>query len=105
MVMAETLFTFLVMISVTLLLWRPRPSWPACLAAGLLTGYAVLVRTEGVPLPLVLAGYLVVHRVGLRPVIAVVAGCAAPRAAYAIWFPSPNPQFALPPAARCSLLR
>jgi len=95
MVMAETLFTFLVMISVTLLLWRPRPSWPACLAAGLLTGYAVLVRTEGVPLPLVLAGYLMVRRMGWRPVVAVVAGCAAPIAGYAIWFHSVNGQYAL----------
>ncbi|HEX9540249.1 MAG TPA: phospholipid carrier-dependent glycosyltransferase, partial [Streptosporangiaceae bacterium] len=95
MVMAETLFTFLVMISMTLLLWRPRPSWPAGLAAGLLTGYAVLVRTEGVPLPLVLAGYLVVRRVGWRPVVAVIAGCAAPIAGYAIWFHSWNGQYAL----------
>jgi hypothetical protein len=95
MVMAETLFTFLVMISVTLLLWRPRPSWPACLAAGLLTGYAVLVRTEGVPLPLVLAGYVLVRRMGWRPFVAVVAGCAAPIAGYAIWFHSVNGQYAL----------
>jgi hypothetical protein len=95
MVMAETLFTFLVMISVTLLLWRPRPSWQACLAAGLLTGYAVLVRTEGVPLPLVLTGYLLVRRVGWRPVVAVVAGCAAPIAGYLIWFHSVNGQYAL----------
>ena len=95
MMMAETLFTFLVMISVVLLLWRPRPSWPACLLAGLLTGYAVIVRTEGLPVPLVLAGYLLVRRVGWRPVLAVVVGCCAPVAGYALWFHSWTGQYAL----------
>jgi len=95
MMMAETLFTFLVMVSVAVLLWVPRPSWPACLLAGLLTGYAVIVRTEGVPVPLVLAGYLLIRRVGWRPVLAVVAGCAAPVAGYALWFHSWTGQYAL----------
>jgi hypothetical protein len=48
-----------------------------------------------VPLPLILAGYLVVRRVGWRPVVAVIAGCAAPIAGYAIWFHSWNGQYAL----------
>jgi hypothetical protein len=86
MVMAETLFTFLLMVAVTLLLWRARPSWPACLAAGLLTGYAITVRSEGLPLPLVLAAFLVVRRVGWRPVTAVLAGSALPVAGYVLWF-------------------
>jgi hypothetical protein len=93
--MAETLFTFLVMISVALLLWRPRPSWPVGLLAGLLTGYAIVVRTEGVPVPVVLAGYLLVRRVGWRPVLAVLAGCAVPVAGYALWFHSWTGQYAL----------
>jgi hypothetical protein len=95
MMMAETLFTFLAVVSVALLLWRPRPSWPACLAVGLLTGYAVIVRTEGVTLPLVLAGYLVLRRAGWRPLAAVVAGCATPVAAYVFWFHSQHGQYAL----------
>ncbi len=86
MVMAETLFTFLVMVAVTLLLWRARPSWQACLAAGLLTGYAITVRSEGVPLPLVLAAFGVVRRIGWRPVAAVLAGSALPVAGYVLWF-------------------
>src|ERR1019366_1995454 len=94
MMMAETLSRSLAVVSVALLLWRPRPSWPACLA-GLLTGYAVIVRTEGVTLPLVLCGYLVLRRVGWRPFVAVIAGCAAPVAGYAFWFHSQTGDYAL----------
>ena len=51
MVMAEALFTFLVMLSMLLILWRRADSrpigWPVALLAGLLAGYAVTVRSEG----------------------------------------------------------
>ena len=49
MVMAETLFTFLVMLSMLLILWKSRIGWPVALLAGLLAGYAVDVRSEGLP--------------------------------------------------------
>ena len=53
MVMAEALFTFLVMLSMLLILWSPafsrRISCPVALLAGLLVGYAVDVRSEGLP--------------------------------------------------------
>jgi hypothetical protein len=35
MVMAETLFTFLIMLSMLLILWRTRVPWPAALLVGL----------------------------------------------------------------------
>jgi hypothetical protein len=95
MVMAETLFTFLVVTAVTLLLWWPRPPRQASLAAGLLAGYAITVRSAGLPLPLVLLGYLAVRRAGWRRAAAMAAGCAAPVAAYAIWFHAFAGQYAL----------
>src|SRR5580704_9243015 len=49
MVMAEALFTFLIMAAMLLILWRSRVSWPVALLAGLLAGYAVTVRSEGLP--------------------------------------------------------
>jgi hypothetical protein len=88
MVMAETLFTFLVMVAMTLLLWPARPSWPAALAAGLLVGYAVTVRTEGLPVPVLLAAFLLLRRMGWRQVTAIVAGSAVPILAYLAWFHS-----------------
>jgi hypothetical protein len=100
MVMAEALFTFLIMLSTLLILWRSRVSWPVALLAGLLAGYAVDVRSEGLPLLLVFPVALLVR--GLRVdgawrwrnwrawlAAAVMAvGCAAPVAAYAAWFGS-----------------
>jgi hypothetical protein len=53
MVMAEALFTFLIMLSMLLILWPRTRSrqvpWPVALLAGLLAGHAVDVRSEGLP--------------------------------------------------------
>ena len=99
MVMAEALFTFLVMLALLLILWRYRTPWPTALAAGLLVGYAVDVRSEGLPL-LVLFPVFVLWRGwrswrGWLAVAAVTVGCAAPVLAYAAWFQSWNGSFTL----------
>jgi hypothetical protein len=96
MVMAEALFTFLVMLAMLLILWRSRTSWMTALIAGLLVGYAVIVRSEGLPILVLFPAYLLWRgrRVGGRGggwggwlVAAVMAiGCAAPVLAYAAWF-------------------
>ena len=65
MIMAETLFTFLVMLAVLLILWRYRVPWPIALTAGLLVGYAVDVRSEGLPLVILLPAFLVYRAVRL----------------------------------------
>src|SRR6516162_1183789 len=64
MVMAEALFTFLLMLSMLLILWKSRIGWPVALVAGLLAGYAVDVRSEGLPLLLMFPVVLLVR--GLR---------------------------------------
>jgi len=46
MVMAEALFTFLVMVSMLLVIWRSWVPWPVALLAGLLAGCAVDVRSS-----------------------------------------------------------
>jgi Dolichyl-phosphate-mannose-protein mannosyltransferase len=101
MVMAEALFTFLVMLAMLLILWRDhpggRPSWPVALLAGLLTGYAVDVRSEGLPVLVLFPAFLLLR--GWRSggwrnwggwlaagVMAV--GCLLPVAGYAVWFHS-----------------
>src|ERR1700679_2253811 len=47
LIMTETLFTFLLMIAMLLLLWQPRARWWTAGIAGLLAGIAATVRTEG----------------------------------------------------------
>ncbi|WP_051712048.1 hypothetical protein [Spirillospora albida] len=115
LLMSETLFTFLIMAALTLLLWRtgapgddpPVPPWWAAAAAGLLIGYAVLVRSAGVPLvPAVLLWVLLRRRAGTRrprwltaaawrPALAFGAAAALPLAAYAAWFHSQHGVYAL----------
>ncbi len=104
LVMAEALFTFLVMLAMLLMLWRSRVSWLIALLAGLLAGYAVDVRTEGLPVLVLFPAFLLLR--GLRSggwrnwggwlaagVMAV--GCLIPVAAYATWFHSWTGDYAL----------
>ncbi len=100
MVMAETLFTFLIVLAMLLILWRPKVRWPIALLAGLLAGYAVVVRSEGLPVlalfPLAvalrgsdnskrrLARWGEWRQWAAAGVMAV--GCAVPVVAYAGWF-------------------
>src|ERR1700720_1918899 len=90
MVMAEALFTFLIVLALLLILWRSRTSWVVALIAGLLVGYAVIVRSEGLPILVLFPAYLLWR--GRRSwrgwlVAAVMAiGCVAPVLAYATWF-------------------
>jgi hypothetical protein len=95
MIMADTLFMFLLVVAATILLWRPRPSWPAVLIAGLLTGYAVTVWSGGLILPVVFIVFVIWRRMGWRPLAAIVAGSALPIVAYAAWFHSSSGTFAL----------
>jgi Dolichyl-phosphate-mannose-protein mannosyltransferase len=99
MVMAEALFTFLIMLAMLLILWRSRTSWVTALIAGLLVGYAVVVRSEGLPILVLFPAYLLWR--GRRSwrgwlVAAVMAiGCAAPVLAYATWFDHVQGSFTL----------
>jgi hypothetical protein len=68
LVMADTLFLFLTMAAVTVLLWSPAPSWRAWLAAGLLLGLSSTVRPTGLPLLAVFLVYLLVRLLAARPI-------------------------------------
>jgi hypothetical protein len=95
LLMAETLFTFLIVSAVTLTLWTDRrPAWIA-LAAGLLFGWAVLVRSAGAAaLPIFLV-FLVVRQVGWRACVAATIGGVLPLAGYALWFSSYSGSYGL----------
>ncbi|WP_433326630.1 phospholipid carrier-dependent glycosyltransferase [Spirillospora sp. CA-294931] len=89
LLMSEALFTFCIAAAVTLLLWRSDgPFWWAAAAAGVLLGYAVLVRSAGAPLiPLVLV-CLLLRRKGWRAALSFGVAAAIPVVSYAIWFES-----------------
>jgi hypothetical protein len=95
MVMADTLFMFLLVAAAALLLWRERPSWRAAVLAGLLTGYAITVWVPGVLMAVVFLGFLIVRRMGWRSLTAIAAGCAVPAVAYVLWFHSQTGDYGL----------
>jgi hypothetical protein len=104
LIMADTLFLFLVTAAVTIAVWHPRPSWRACLAAGLLLGASTTVRPTGLPLLAVFGLYLLIRllpgwRTDWRTAVAGLAACglafAVPVAGYAGWYKSAHGEFAL----------
>jgi hypothetical protein len=103
MIMAEAVFTFLVMLAMLLILWRYRTGWITALAAGLLVGYAVDVRSEGLPLLILFPAFLAYRAIrqgwrqwrGWAAAVALTVGCAAPVMAYAVWFHEWNGSYGL----------
>jgi hypothetical protein len=101
LIMAEALFTFLLMVGVTIVLWRPRTSWWKALIAGLLLGFAVIVRTEGAvvliifPLFLLVRGWSWKTISGWVAAAAMCVGILVPVGAYVSWFHSRNGQYEL----------
>ncbi len=103
LIMSDTLFLFLAMLAITVLLWSPlrasgpawwRSPWLRCAVAGLLLGLSAIVRPTGLPLIPLVAVYLLVwfavHRAGWRTLTASVAAFAVmgllPVAGYAGWY-------------------
>ena len=112
LILSDTLFLFLVMLAVLVLLWSPLPplraaesaggapmplwrsSWARCALAGALLGVSAIVRTTGLPLIPIFAVYLLLcfgmSRAGWRTLVSGVVAFAvlavAPVAGYAGWY-------------------
>jgi hypothetical protein len=82
------------MLAMLAILWRYRTPWLIALGAGLLVGYAVDVRSEGLPLLVLFPAFLIYRAIrqgwkkwrGWLAVVALAIGCVAPVLAYAGWF-------------------
>jgi hypothetical protein len=66
-ILSDTLFLFIAMLAITVLLWSPRISWWKCALAGLLIGLSAIVRSTGLPLIPVFVVYLVIAAFPARP--------------------------------------
>jgi hypothetical protein len=101
LIMTETLFTFLLMIAMLIVLWKPRPAWWSLLIAGVLAGCASVVRTDGevmlavIPLFLLVRGWSWKTVRGWLMAITFAVGSVLPLAAYEGWFHDyyPQPQY------------
>ncbi len=94
-VLSDTLFTFLLVGAMVLLLWNAQPSWRAAALAGLLFAGASLTRSIGLPLLVVAGVWLAVRRVGWRSVTAYAGVALLVLAGYASWFKAVHGQFTL----------
>jgi hypothetical protein len=95
MVTADPLFIFLVTIAVVIVCWSDRPSILVTAIAGLLIGYASLVRSVGEPLLVVVLVSLLARRVGWRRLATALVAGIAPIAAYMFWFHASTGNYAL----------
>jgi hypothetical protein len=95
MITADPLFIFLVTVAVVMLCWTERPSVWTVAVAGLLIGYAALVRSVGYPLLVVVLAAMLARRVGWRRLAALVVAGIVPIGAYMLWFHGTYGHYAL----------
>jgi Glycosyltransferase family 87 len=95
MVMSDVLFIFLITVALALLCWSDRPPVAVCAVAGLMIGYAALVRTVGEPLLVVVVVALLLRRVSWKRVAPLLVAGIAPIAGYMIWYHGFYGQYAL----------
>ncbi|GIH27261.1 hypothetical protein Aph01nite_55710 [Acrocarpospora phusangensis] len=93
LMMADLLFTFLVVAAVALLVWRPG-AW-AVVAGLALLGAATVTRTLGLPLVVVAVVWLLLRRANWRAVGAGVLAAAVVVGGYATWFATVHGSFGL----------
>jgi hypothetical protein len=83
---SDVLFVFLVTIAVVILCWNEKPPVLLAAVAGLIIGYATIVRSVGYPLLVIVLLCMLLRRAGwLRLGVLLVAGIV-PIAAYMMWF-------------------
>jgi hypothetical protein len=95
LMMSDVLFMFLGMAAVTVALWRETMTWRAGIVAGVLLALAILTRTVGLPLVVLLVVFLLLRRVNWRTVAATVVAAVLPIAGYALWFQSATGHLAI----------
>jgi hypothetical protein len=93
--LSDTLFTLLLVAATALAVGRRRISSLAPLAVGLLLAAAMLTRPAALPVILAFGVWLLLRRVGWRPLVTFIAGVVLPLAAYAGWYDSVHGAFAL----------
>jgi hypothetical protein len=94
-ILADTLFQFVIVVAVVLLLTRRAPrTWQTALA-GLLVAWASVIRGNGAPIFVAVFIFLLIRRVGWRALLACVAAFAIPLAGYMLVFFSEYGQFTI----------
>jgi hypothetical protein len=85
-ILPDTLFTFVLMIAVAILIVRPRPAIWQAVIVGLGVAWASIIRGNGAPVFVIIVIFLIIQRVGWRVLTACLAAFAVPVAGYALVF-------------------
>ena len=94
-ILPDTLFTFVLMIAVAILIVRPRPAVWQAVVVGVLVAWASIIRGNGAPVIVVILAFLLIQRVGWRVFTACLTAFAVPVLFYALIFFSEYGQFNL----------
>jgi len=95
MVMSDALFIFLITVAVAALCWFDQPPVTVSVIAGLMIGYAAIVRTVGEPLLAVVVVALLLRRVNWKRVGLLLVAGLVPIVGYMAWYHSYHGQYAL----------
>jgi hypothetical protein len=95
MVMSDVLFIFLVTVAVAALCWFDQPPVTVSVIAGLMIGYAAVVRAVGEPLLAVVVVALLLRRVNWKRVAVLLVVSLVPIVGYMAWYHSFYGQYAL----------
>ncbi len=95
MITSDVLFTFLTTLAIVILCWNDRPSVSVMAVAGLLIGYATVVRSVGQPLLVVILVAMLIRRAGWRRLVTLLVAGVVPIAGYMIWAHSTTGKYAL----------
>jgi hypothetical protein len=93
--MSETTFHAAIVGALAVLLWKDRPGLVATSVAGLLLGYAAVVRSVGMPLIAVFLIYILVRRLGWRAPVTLAVGWAVVVLGYAAIYDAQHGKFGL----------
>jgi len=92
-ILPDTLFALALMLAVALLLTKRTPRLWQCALASLLLAYVSVLRSNGIPLAVVGAAFLLFRRVGWRALTAGAVAFAVPLLGYVLVFHSEHGQY------------
>jgi hypothetical protein len=81
-ILPDTLYCFVIVVAVALLLTKSRPGLWQCGVAGLLLAYAAVLRGNGLPVIVIAVAFMIIRRVGWRALAVAVLAAVIPVAGY-----------------------
>lgn len=95
LIMSDAMFTLLVTGVIVLVLWHRSMTWKVGAAVGGLLALTALTRSIGLPILALVVAFMLIKRVGWKPIVAMLVACVIPVIGYMGWFKAVNGPFAM----------